>query len=264
MKHEQLEVEFDPTIGVEAEEITKEEVEVEKELTKEEASKIEALIAKLTDKMKAAGINIKDKAAVMAYVIQHMKEAGEKALEETKEPKEEKPKKPAFEVNAELAGDMHDAFVTHLKEKVTAYTDGNINIGLMVFRKVSPEHLAFVLEVQRVFKNDPKKYGQYFRDVLEIKGTSMAILKTTAYVTSDTFRATGDVIETGITALARLVNQYGFHVVAKGIDKLVGGRPEALEDHNYVKEAVWGVWEKLKPEPKKEKKKAEKKAELDI
>lgn len=213
--------------------------EEEKKMMEESKAIADEVTAILMKRMAEAGMNIQDPTVLSAYLMANQEEVV-KVAEEVKAARSN-----AFTPNEELDSEMHAEFMAFLKN-LDMYGDMNIHAALVTFYKKGEAQKAFALDVEKVFQKDKKAYGQYFRDVAGIKDPESHFIKTAGYVTADTFRTTGDLIEAGVTKSVQAVNKYVFQLIAKGFDKAVGGRPEEMKDYNFVNDAAGRVWEKTK------------------
>lgn len=234
-------VEFDLNVGME-QAAPAVEAPVKDEDT-EKAETATQVTRELMKKMKDAGVDTSNQAAVVAFITGYESEIKKMA----KEIEETKP----FVRNAALNPEVHTEFEAVLT-KLGMFGDNHIHAALMTFLGKGEAQKEFTLTVLKTFEQDRKVYGQYFRNALGKKSPESSLVKNTAYVTADTFRSTGDLIETGVTKAVQALNKYVFHMVAKVIEAPVGGRPEEIKDYNFVNDAAGRVWDKVKPEPKKE------------
>jgi hypothetical protein len=199
------------------------------------------VVASLTLKMRDKGLDITDKNTIAAYVLANKEEVSNIVKSIVGEEKKES--------HPELIGPMQNGFLDLLK-KLDMYANPHIRAALTTFMRKGDEQRKFVNDVQEIFENDDKKIGQYFRDLLGIKAPNADLLKTSAYVTADSFRSTGNLIEAGVTKTVQALNKYVFQMAATIIEKPVGGRPEEIKDYNYVNDVAGRVWDKVKPEKK--------------
>ena len=213
--------------------------EEEKKMMEENKAVANEVSDIMMKRMEEAGVNIQDTVAISAYLMAHNEELAQVA-EEVKAARSN-----VFTQNTELNSEMHAEFLEALK-KVDLYGDHHIHAVLMSFLGRGDDQKQFVLDVLNVFKRDRQAYGVYFRNACGVKNIESSIIKTTGYVAADSFRTTGDLIEAGVTKSVQAVNKYVFQLIAKGVDKTVGGRPEEMKDYNFVNDAAGRVWDKTK------------------
>lgn len=224
--------------------------EEEKKMMEESKAIADEVTAILMKRMAEAGMNIQDPTVLSAYLMANQEEVL-KVAEEVKAARSN-----AFTPNEELDSEMHAEFLEALK-KVNLYGDHHIHAVLMSFVGRGDAQKQFVLDVLNVFKKDRTAYGVYFREACGVKNIESSMVKTTVYVTADSFRTTGDLIEAGVTKSVQAVNKYVFQMIAKGFDKAVGGRPEEMKDYNFVNDAAGRVWDKTKSLKKEKAKQTE-------
>lgn len=135
-------------------------------------------------------------------------------------------------VRPELAGPIHDEFIILLQEN-GLFDPISVNGLLYGFSTRSDEHKEFAIKVEKLFEESEENYAKYFGEIANQEGKVKAVAKKVVYVTADTNRVAGDVVEKAIIATAKIINKYGFQKPADLLDKLAK-RPEELKEMNYV------------------------------
>lgn len=212
--------------------------------TSPEVSKAEEVARKVIDKMKAVGINIKDQAQVTAFVLANKEEISKMSKAEVV-----KVEVPVI-AHPELAGPMHDELVA-LVAAGKMYCDISFEIAMNTLAEKSDDHYAFVDLTYITFEEELSDIADYFRGYMGVTSDLSSHARMAVYTTADLSRTTGDLLEAGVTKTIQAVNKYVFHLLAKGIEAPIGGRPEVLGKTNLVNNAAVKTWDKV-TSPKKE------------